>query len=105
MQVGDGDRVKKKKRKKESTVDEGGKERQRGREAVELNRIGPTAWCGVFAGSSSKDICSAYVCTYIYIYIYVYGTFGDSASVGCNENEGRGYKAPDRDEARGACEY
>lgn len=70
MQVGDGDRVKKKKRKKESTVDEGGKERQRGREAVELNRIGPTAWCGVFAGSSSKDICSAYVCTYIYIYIY-----------------------------------
>lgn len=70
---------------------------------MELNRIGPTAVWRV-----RRQFVQGYlfrIRMYVYVYIYIYGTFGDSASVGCNENEGRGYKAPGRDEARGACEY
>lgn len=54
--------------KKKSTVDEGGKERQRGREAVELNRIGPTAVWRV-----RRQFVQGYlfrIRMYVYIYIY-----------------------------------
>lgn len=101
MQVGDGDRVKKKERKYGGRRRKGEAKRERSG-GIESNWTNSGVACSqavrprIFVPHTYVRIC---------IYIYIYGTFGDSASVGCNENEGRGYKAPGRDEARGACEY
>lgn len=75
MQVGDGDRVKKKKKEYGGRRKKGETKRER-TGGIESNWT--NSGVGVFAGSSSKDICSAYVriCTYIY------GTFGDFARLG-----------------------